>query len=381
MEKALAKWLEKGLIDKIQYLNLLEDLKKEKEKSQKAKVQITLYIIGAILLGFGVIVFIQANDWLIEFFQRNNFLKVALCSLLASGALYGGYKFSEENSKFPKLGVSLTFLSTLLIGGVWALLGQIYHIEANSFLITLLWFISVYPMAFVYNNNAINILSTVLYISTVYMFYYNCAIYDETSCLFATVGLIVGGVLYSFGNIGIIKEKFNNFSMTYKTTGLFFIFIMLFILTFVDDTKIKANECSLYMPLLAILGLNLFNYTKEKEKTGLVKAEAGFISFVVLLNLPLLYFSNIDNYIIGFFANALIILMIYLMYKYGFSLDNKRIVDLARKFLYLYLIINYFRIGSKYFHGAILLIVAGIILLYFGVRNEKMKRKDEKENN
>ena len=170
MEKFLNRWFEKGLISKEQYLDLLNDLKSEKTKSAKLKSQIALYLIGAVLVGLGVFLFISANDWILELLNKLYFIKIFIVLLLSILSLYFGNKLQNQ-SNYPKLGSSLIFLSTLLTGGTIALVGQAYNFKANSSWLYYLWFLSVYPLAFLFRSQAINILSIVIFIIATSLFY------------------------------------------------------------------------------------------------------------------------------------------------------------------------------------------------------------------
>ena len=78
MEKRITRWLEKGIIDKQTALSLLQDVKEEKAKSHKLKLNIAIYTTSIVLIGMGIISFIAANDWILELFNKFEILKIIL---------------------------------------------------------------------------------------------------------------------------------------------------------------------------------------------------------------------------------------------------------------------------------------------------------------
>ena len=70
MEKRITRWLENGLITKEIALNLLKDVKEEKAKLHKLKLNITIYTISVVLIGSGIISFIAGNDWILELLNK-----------------------------------------------------------------------------------------------------------------------------------------------------------------------------------------------------------------------------------------------------------------------------------------------------------------------
>ena len=82
MYKNVQKWLEKGIIDEHTADLINQDIKEEKEKNRRLRVNITLYTVAAILLGIGVISFIAANDWILKLFKDVKLLKIFLMILL-----------------------------------------------------------------------------------------------------------------------------------------------------------------------------------------------------------------------------------------------------------------------------------------------------------
>ena len=109
MEKRIEQWMKEGLIDEKTAAQMQQDIKAEKEKLRKTKINILIYTIAVILIGTGVITFISANDWLLELLNSNNILKITLMTLITIVSFFGGYILAYEKKEFSKIGQCLNF--------------------------------------------------------------------------------------------------------------------------------------------------------------------------------------------------------------------------------------------------------------------------------
>ncbi len=98
--------------------------------------------LGAVLVGLGLILFVAANWQRIPASAR---LAGALGLTLL--ALHGGYHSRFGTPPRPRLGAALWLIALLGIGGVVALIGQTYHVQAGSYLLPLIWGVLCVPLA------------------------------------------------------------------------------------------------------------------------------------------------------------------------------------------------------------------------------------------
>ena len=374
MEKRITRWLEKGLIDKQAALALLKDVKEEKAKNHKLKLNIAIYTTSIVLIGMGVISFIAANDWILQLFNRFEILKVILMFALTCASLLGGYHLAYEKKSFPRLGNALIFLSTLLIGGTYALIGQTYNINANNSGLMFLWLISVVPLAYIYKSKAINFLSIILYIFGVCFYFGDISSKISINALY--IPLIVGTSLYTIGNIPFILNKFNKFSLNYKLIGLVPIFWIFLAATCADDTTINCDEPVYFTSLFMVLALNFINFFINKvDKNGnLLKIETGFITTVLLFLLMLISIPNFDGIFIMLLAHIFIITIITYGYNYGYKFKDSKIVGIVNWFLVIYLSLNYCRWSWDFMEKTLFFIIGGLALLSIGIFLEKKQR-------
>lgn len=373
MEKLIKKWVENNIITEETAKILLEDINNEKIRKRRIKLNILIYAIAIIFIGIGVISFISANDWLIKILNSMPILQILFLTLFSVLSLFFGYKIAYEQQKFTKLGHSLIFLSTILIGGTYALIGQNYNINANNGTLFFLWLISILPLAYIFKNYAINILSIIVFIFGVIFSYMDLAL-DEGLTWTVFIPVLIGTVLYSVANISPILEKFNKFSLSYKLVGLVPIFITILILTCSVEKSYLQTSFFYIAPLVFVMLFNFINYAIKKSDDVLFKIETIFIVTFVICLILILLLPEVSIPFVMALAHIAIITMITVGYNYGYKFENNHIIGLTNWFLIIYIAVNYFHWGWNYIEKATFFILGGIGLLVFGMFLENKRR-------
>ncbi len=374
MEKFIYKWLNSGIINEKTADILLKDISEEKARQRRIKLNICIYTIAAVLIGTGIIAFIAANEWLLSLFMNLPILQIGLLTAITVALLFFGYKTAYEWHKFPKLGHSMIFLSSVLIGATYALIGQNYHINANNCYLIFLWLLSILPLSYIYNSFAINVLSIILFIWGIALYYGQLSI-NPTFSLFIYLPVLTGASLYTIGNIPFIIEKFNKFSLSYKITGIVPIFITLLLLTCSYDKLNLESLCYYILPLVLLIFLNLIIFIFNKNKNLLLKTETSFILILLISLFLLITLPKTSTLIVMIFAHILIITMISAGYNYGYKLENNNFISIINKFLIIYLIVNYCRWGWNMLDKSLFFIIGGVCLLSLGMFLENRRKK------
>lgn len=373
MEKKIKQWLEAGIIDEPTAAILLANIKEDKERSRRTKINVTIYTIAIVFLGTGAISFIAANDWILELLNSSDILKILLMLTVTMLSLWGGHKLAYENNKFPKLGNALMLLSCFLIGGTYALLGQIYHINANNSGIMFIWLLSILPIAYFFKNFGANVISIVLYLFTIPMFYADLAI-DENETWTIFIPILTGLILYTIGNLPPVLNKFPKFSLSYKIIGSLPIYITLLILTCSVESSYQLTSPYYILPLVLLIGLNFANYMLQKPATKLLSIETTSIITILLTLLLIIVLPEISVCATMIFVNLTLIAMIIFGFNYGYKFENGNIIAVSNWMLTIYLLVNYCRWGWSYMDKSLFFILGGIVLLSLGLFLEK-KRK------
>ncbi len=161
LKKEVTGWKDKSIITEEQTQLILEQygIPYEAPKKEPANVIKVLSIIGAIILGLGIILFVASNWGKIP-----DLLKTVMLVALTLATFYLGYYFSFQRNDLPILGKSLFLLASLFYGGSTFLIAQIYNITANSHWLVLFWGLSIFPVAYFFKSVSTYILTSILFI-------------------------------------------------------------------------------------------------------------------------------------------------------------------------------------------------------------------------
>lgn len=127
-------------------------------REQQGKMITVLTILGSILIGLGVLLYIGAN-WM----HMGPVQKVALIVAAVVAAHAGGWYFRFEPGNRPKLGSALLLLGSILYGGGIWLVAQIFNLQTNFSDGMLLWAGGTMASALVTKVPALGVLSNLLF--------------------------------------------------------------------------------------------------------------------------------------------------------------------------------------------------------------------------
>ena len=266
----------------------------------------------------------------------------------------------------------MIFLSTLLIGGVWALIGQIYNVHTdNNFVIFFLWLISILPVAFLFGKKSVNNLAIVLFIAS----YFSIPnIYD-----FAYLTPIVFGlILHNFANIPVIQKNFIEFTPAYKsiaTLVLYFATLVIFCANIlIDNYETISTPAIVALAVFLIFALINFVFNKKSDA---MRAETIILSSIAILYMIL--GINILNMEIAAIINTaglniILVSIIFAMYHFGYKAQDTGLITGANYFTLIYISVLYFKISYHLLDKALFFFLGGVILLSLGIYLEKQKR-------
>jgi uncharacterized membrane protein len=146
LEDEMETWQRDGLIEPDQKERILARYRimgEAREKAGSGKMVTTLSILGAILVGIGVILFIASNWSEIPRWGR---VSMIFGGMFASYG--GGFHIRYRKGNYPKVGGALIFLGALIFGAGIFLIAQMYHITVHYPNGPLLWGIGTLPLAY-----------------------------------------------------------------------------------------------------------------------------------------------------------------------------------------------------------------------------------------
>lgn len=207
-----------------QQINFLEEelnfWEKEKIISKDEKIKIidlyaikhvsfvkVILIIGAILLGLGVLSFIASN-W----DKINKISKFLIIILLYLGVNISSYRLREN---YPKTSQSLLYLGVLVFGSGMFLVGQIFNFGGDFTTAFLLWSIGIIPISIFFKDENVFIFTHILF-----LIYLNGSfrLYDTSYFIIAIVPLLY--YMNTFLKNSKLGTLFNNL-VFFNTIGYF----------------------------------------------------------------------------------------------------------------------------------------------------------------
>jgi uncharacterized membrane protein len=138
-ERDLDTWVREGIVSAEQVAAIRRHQAVQGSFERRDRIVSSLAVIGAVVGGLGVILFLAAN-W--DAIPRP--ARVALLLAAMIGAYGGG---DALRLRRPIVGEALVFLGALLFGAGLFLVGQMYHVQAHDPLAFLVWTAAVVPMA------------------------------------------------------------------------------------------------------------------------------------------------------------------------------------------------------------------------------------------
>lgn len=201
----------------------------------------TLGILGALVAGFGVILFFAAN-W--SDIPRPLRVLLLLAALVAAFA--AGFALREVYGR-PHVGHALIFLGTVLFGASVFLVGQMYNVEAHDPLGFLLWAAGAFAIAFLVRSGPIAALAILSFFAwLVHELIDATASYDAAVMVPAYLALY-GAALYGLGTAG--RQWLDPLRFTRPMRILGFVFLVAGLLPF---TFRDAHEFGDVDPVLDI---------------------------------------------------------------------------------------------------------------------------------
>jgi uncharacterized membrane protein len=382
-KKQIDIWLKEGTINKKQAQKMLSDSSVYKTEEKSNKLIITISTIGSILIGIGAILFIASNWKAIP-----NFAKVLTLVGSTFGAYYTGYIMKYKAKTLPKVGTSLVFLGALLFGATVILIAQMYNLNANNHVLTLIWLIGILPLVYVLKSKPIAGLASLLFLMWVGVYFSA----DGAWLFFGSLGplifilyLISAVMLFAVGGVHYKKKGFENIGRIYRIAGLKVLMISLFILTFSWFSKASPHIFKIYegipakfkvaiivFSMIAILATIINWLFNNSERLSLIE---GPISVILIVLALIFYFYPSETSIYVLIFNLILTGMISLLIYAGYEREDMKIVNLGLFWLVVFVIVKYFDLFWDLLPRSLFFLIGGMILVSGGIALEQKRRQ------
>ncbi len=366
-------WVDDGIITEEQASRISERLRcKGKSSTLTSSRFITiLSVMGALLLGLGVILFFAANWQAIP-----KFVKVLMILSLIAATYLIGYYLKYVKKDYPMVGSALIFLGCLLYGaGIW-LIAQMYNMNAHYPNSILLWVAGILPMAYLGSSSAILVLSLLLmsfWVTSEVTFLTYATRYSYLSLI-----MLYGAVLLAIGNRHRLG-RYSFFSGYYAVLGMILIHVSAFPLTFSFTHAGSAFEpvpetLALIEILVMVLAAGLtFPYEAIKSRN----IDVSFTDVIGVVLICLLAISVtaapslFSNYII---SNTLYFLLLVGSVYMGVTKQSSGIINIGVVFFCLDVIARYFGLFWELLPTSLFFLCGGALVLGGGIALERKRR-------
>ena len=158
-------------------------------------------VMGALLVGLGIIIYVAANWDAIPIWARVTMLVGLTVVINAAGwALLARFDY-------PRIGVAVLVAGALAYGAAIHLVAQIYHVPVNHPNLTTAWFLGVLPLGYIVRSRLMVGLSLVLLVLSMgfrtqwWLEYYR----EETLLFLAPMTLVLSAAIFA---LGLLQSRF-----------------------------------------------------------------------------------------------------------------------------------------------------------------------------
>ncbi len=380
LKREIEEWLREGLIDEPLKDRLLSRYRFIEDTGQRAvpsRLITTLSVLGAILAGLGVILFVASNWSLISRWGK---IAILYSSLILT---YGcGYYLGYERQNYPKTGAALIFAGSFVFGAGLFLISQIYHISLHYPNGVLAWSLAVMPVAYLLRLRTLLSLSIVVLLVWFGMEASFQVIEDERVYMHYIFLYFMAGI--TLWSIGLMHRDFlslKTFSGPYIITGVVVTFLSWFILTFTDAWQ-NSGQNELLIFFIVITGLFLLSIAfrslaGDNERLWLIESISLFIliAIVFYLSVSAGNFSGSSLRIYVILSNILFLIVTLGVMILGYIRRYPAYINTGLLFFVLFVFARYFDIFWEMLPRSLFFITGVLLLLIGGFMLERKRRK------
>ena len=361
----------------------------EAAEAPRNRLVTVLLIMGAVLVGLGVILFVAAN-WQ----EISSGVKLAMM-FVGVPVIYGAGFLLRYRLDYPRVGTALIFLGCIAYGAAVHLVAQTYHIPVNHPNLVLYWFLGVLPLAYVVRSQPVLVLALVTGLAAV-GFRGQEWLLDEhfIPSLAMPLYLTLGLALFAVGRLHGSFPSVRLFMPTFQLIGLLITFGILYSWGFGDlwDWTDRSRDYpkALWFPvtleywaiaavtvaaLVAVwVWMALYARRQAQPLAGLL-AEAP-PSLVLLLFAGVVVFLPLDGgTVYPLVANLLFGLGVVGLAYLGYFRGREALINLSIGFFSVWIFTRYFEYSFDLLDRSIVFIIAGLLLLVGGFLLERARRR------
>ena len=360
----------------------------EAAEAPRNRLVTVLLIMGAVLVGLGVILFVAAN-WQ----EIPSGVKLAMM-FIGVPVIYGAGFLLRYRFDYPRVGTALIFLGCIAYGAAVHLVAQTYHVPVNHPNLVLYWFLGVLPLAYVVRSQPVLVLALVTGLAAV-GFRGQEWLLDEDfiPSLAMPLYLALGLVIFALGRVHESFPSIRVFVPAFQLVGLLFTFGILYLWGFGDLWDwIGSNreDTGGWFPVTVeywVLGVAAVAAliaawawmaldARQRAQPLLPLLTEAAPSFLLLLFAVLVVFLPWNGetaypVVANLFYGLGVVGLAFLGYLRG----REALINLSILFFSIWIFTRYFEYSFDLLDRSVVFIVAGLLLLVGGFLLERARRR------
>ena len=343
-------------------------------------------VVGSVLLGLGVILFIAAN-W--DAIDRGPKLGVILAANITAYVL--GYYLRYPRG-YKRVGGAVILLGCLVYGAAVHLVGQAYNVALNDPDLMLFWFLGVIPLVYIVRSQPVQFLGLVLFLAAVGFRLGDWleAVSRGEMLLGTALFLILALMLLALGRIKEEFRFFRPYAEVFQLVGLLTVLGTLYLLSFKDVYRsfergiyIQGEAAAGYWALAAAAGALALGLTaatgwlrwRRGDEVAFNFAEGTAAAVLLVAAYVVVTVEAGGDVLYAVVFNALLALLLLGILVAGYLRGRETWVNIALGFIGLTVISRYFEYSWGLLDRSMIFVAAGAILLIGGFLVERGRRK------
>ena len=385
-------WEDSGVISGDQARAILDGYDfPEAAETPRSRLVTVLVILGAVLLGLGVILFFAAN-W------RAIPAPVKLAMMFAGVPVIYGIGFVlHYRFDYRRVGVAVILVGAICYGAAIHLVAQAYQIPVNSPNLVLYWFLGVLPLAYLVRSQPVMILALVTGLAAV-GFRGQEWLLDEGHIPFLAfpLYLVLGLALVALAKLQGIFPTTQRFSRVYETAGLLTVFGAVYLLGFQwvwdefsfigrwstgDGYTIPVTAefwaiAGVAVAVAVLAWVLTFVDASRKGRTWGILIYEGLASLSLLaLACAVVFLGETGTAFYAVLFNLVFLAGVVGLVFLGYARSRESFINLGIIFFCVGVFTRYFEFGFDLLDRSVVFIVAGLILIVGGFLVERGRRR------
>ena len=383
----VARWQADGLISEEQAVAILGRYHSDGAASGGAisnRVATVIAVMGASLIGLGIIAFIAANWSAIPALAKLALMVIGTPAIYIIG-WFVGYRFG-----YARIGAAIILLGAIALGASIHLIAQTYHVPVNHPNLVPLWFLGVIPLAYITRSRALLGLSLILFLAAAGFRSQEwlSPLGDEEIVFTVPAFFTLGAFLFAAGRMQARFVDTRQFARLCDISGLLVVAAAIYVFSF----NFFWEEVGGYGPsfaelsteywltvgiagLAAALMVGVAGWRDAGQRSGQIWWEAGALASMGLTAAAMWLGLAFGGQWLWWVFNLVMLAGVLAMIAAGYRWNRAWLINLAVAVFSITLFTRYFEFGFGLLGQSLAFIVAGVILLAGGFGMEYLRRR------